>query len=112
MISTQCSKYVELFLCSVYSPACTEFGVVPPCRDLCETVLLDCKDIMASFDIQWPGRLSCSNFPEFLQGRALKPEQIYSSYDDDGLVIITRPSPLIWEEMLLDSGNVSFYIYI
>ena len=36
LLSTQCSRFVEIFLCSVYSSACTEFGVVPPCMELCQ----------------------------------------------------------------------------
>ena len=69
-----CSAYLELFLCSVLSPACVNEspeGVlpflipVPPCRNLCETVISECFDIIEEFGINLPEAFNCQNFPEF-----------------------------------------------
>ena len=70
--AVKCSKYLELFLCSVLSPACVNEspeGVlpylipIPPCRSLCHTVLSECRSTIEEFGIDLPSEFSCSNFP-------------------------------------------------
>lgn len=70
--AVECSKYLELFLCSVLSPACvneTPEGVlpylipIPPCRSLCQKVLSECESTIEEFGINLPSAFNCNNFP-------------------------------------------------
>nr|CAD7442398.1 unnamed protein product [Timema bartmani] len=62
--------HLRLFLCSVFSPLCTEqvVGPVPPCRSLCEQVRDDCLPVVETFNFPWPTLLNCSRFPDALEG--------------------------------------------
>jgi hypothetical protein len=54
------------FLCSVYVPVCTPDlrTVIPPCREFCEKAVGSCPALMAAtYGIQWPSPLDCSNYP-------------------------------------------------
>uniref|UniRef100_H2YB71 Uncharacterized protein n=1 Tax=Ciona savignyi TaxID=51511 RepID=H2YB71_CIOSA len=91
LISTSCSRFLELFLCSVFSPACTGNGVVPPCRSLCLKVKEDCEAVTQMFGIAWPPRLDCDNFP--LQ------DDMTGNGNDAGDAILVNS--IIWSEALL-----------
>ncbi|XP_067002944.2 frizzled-10 [Anabrus simplex] len=66
LVHYNCSRHLLLFLCSVFTPLCTEHvtGPVPVCRGLCEEVQADCLPIMGTFNFPWPAMLNCSRFPE------------------------------------------------
>ena len=52
------------FLCSVYVPVCRPVrSVIPPCREFCEESVGSCPALAASYGIQWPAPLECSNYP-------------------------------------------------
>ena len=65
LVNIQCSSELELFLCSVYIPYCTEKVRQPimACRTLCERVYNACFPIMAKYRFAWPANLNCSQFP-------------------------------------------------
>eukprot|EP00112_Aurelia_sp_Birch-Aquarium-sp1_P018510 Seg4426.2 transcript_id=Seg4426.2/GoldUCD/mRNA.D3Y31 product=Frizzled-1 protein_id=Seg4426.2/GoldUCD/D3Y31 len=65
LIKVACSEFLQLFLCSVYLPVCTNGrSPIPPCRSLCEKSRSGCLPLMASFGFQWPEILNCKKFPE------------------------------------------------
>lgn len=65
LIKVACSEFLQLFLCSVYLPVCTNGrSPIPPCRSLCEKSRSGCLPLMASFGFQWPDILNCKKFPE------------------------------------------------
>ena len=65
LVNIQCSPELELFLCSVYIPYCTEKVRQPimACRTLCERVYDACFPTMDKFGFEWPANLNCSQFP-------------------------------------------------
>lgn len=65
LVQMKCSSELELFLCSVYIPYCTEKVREPimACRPLCERVYKACFPIMNVYGFQWPVNLNCSRFP-------------------------------------------------
>ena len=65
LVNIQCSPELELFLCSVYVPYCTEKVRQPimACRTLCERVHRACFPIMNRYGFGWPPNLNCSQFP-------------------------------------------------
>uniref|UniRef100_F6S8I5 Frizzled receptor n=1 Tax=Ciona intestinalis TaxID=7719 RepID=F6S8I5_CIOIN len=101
LLSTSCSRYLELFLCSVFSPACMGGGVVPPCRSLCEVVFDDCAEVVEAFGIIWPQRLHCDNFPPQNGGK-----MVDTGSDTWGKMVVSRSSWLVWGEALLGDGEV------
>ncbi len=45
---TGCSDLVKPFACSIFAPVCVKkFGLLPPCKSLCETVKSSCKPFLA-----------------------------------------------------------------
>ena len=109
LISTKCSPFIKVFLCSVHSPVCTIHGVVPPCRELCERVRNDCSHVAQIFDLDWPEVSNCEVFPSY------NPNFECSSNEakDDALlkgnenILVSRITPITWGEVLLANGNVS-----
>jgi frizzled protein 1/7 len=64
LVKVECSRYLQLFLCSVYAPVCTTSGeVFSPCRSLCDSAKDGCESLMSRFGFQWPTSLSCDQFP-------------------------------------------------
>ncbi|XP_076809109.1 frizzled-2-like isoform X2 [Clavelina lepadiformis] len=108
LISTSCSKYITLFLCSVYSPVCTPRGVVPPCFELCERVKRECQMTADMFGIEWPERLSCDYFPSsYSQSRSRSAAGSEGYYEEaNNMYFISRQTSAMWAEALLDDGKV------
>lgn len=64
LVKVQCSKHLQIFLCSVYAPVCTILeDPLPPCRSLCLAAQDGCEELMNKFGFQWPQNLACNNFP-------------------------------------------------
>ena len=65
LVQIHCSSELELFLCSVYIPYCTEKVNKPimACRTLCERVYAACFPTMDKYGFKWPANLNCSRFP-------------------------------------------------
>ena len=61
-----CSNAVVHFLCSVYAPFCDirrpEIRV-PPCRELCKYVRVDCESPVIQLGLSWPPHLECNQYP-------------------------------------------------
>ena len=64
LLSINCHKDTQLFLCSLFAPVCVEQAAIYPCRSLCETVKRSCEGQMMSYNYPWPSMFNCSNFPE------------------------------------------------
>lgn len=63
LLSSKCSPFLRLFICSLYFPLCSEHipGAVPACNGLCEEVNLDCSHIIRRAGLV---QLKCTSFPE------------------------------------------------
>lgn len=120
LIATECSRFINLFLCSIYSPVCTKFGVVPPCRELCDKVKSDCELTIKTFGIEWPENIQCSFFPSYVPRNAndinndgrLDSVGSMTSDDADYSIVIQRAASMTWIEALAGDGkvsNTSFY---
>ncbi|XP_076249896.1 frizzled-10-A-like [Rhynchophorus ferrugineus] len=66
LLNNKCSKYIRLFICSVFVPMCSEHvpGPIRPCKGLCEKAKDDCKESLTLLGIQWPQELDCLGLPE------------------------------------------------
>lgn len=64
LVQYGCSSQLRFFLCSVYSPMCTEKVnvLIGPCRPLCESVQARCGPILQELGFRWPAALNCSRF--------------------------------------------------
>lgn len=60
----KCHPDVQLFLCSLYLPVCTNPGPLLPCRSLCLSVRNSCERLLQSFNITLSPDLDCAKFPE------------------------------------------------
>lgn len=65
LISVNCHKDTQLFLCSLFAPVCVEqeSALIYPCRSLCESVKNSCEGPMLSYNYPWPSMFNCSRFP-------------------------------------------------
>ncbi|XP_059057875.1 frizzled-4 [Achroia grisella] len=65
LVQYGCSPQLDLFLCTVYVPMCTDKVALPigPCRGLCESVYARCYPVLSGFGFPWPTELDCSLFP-------------------------------------------------
>ncbi|RVE45443.1 hypothetical protein evm_009878 [Chilo suppressalis] len=65
LVQYGCSSQLDLFLCTVYVPMCTDKVALPigPCRGLCESVYERCYPVLSKFGFPWPAELDCSLFP-------------------------------------------------
>ncbi|CAF0847542.1 unnamed protein product [Brachionus calyciflorus] len=65
LLSLNCHKDAQLFLCSMFAPVCVEQAqAIYPCRSLCESVRQSCEGPMLSYKYPWPSMFNCSQFPE------------------------------------------------
>nr|CAB3247779.1 Fz3/6 frizzled 3/6 [Phallusia mammillata] len=101
LISTSCSRYLPLYLCAVHSPACTRHGIAPPCRELCEKVQSDCREVSETFGIRWP--VTCDSFPSM---RASGVGRSGEGAIGGDMYLVSRSASLIWAESLIDDGKV------
>lgn len=109
LISTRCSKYLTLYLCAVHSPVCTRHGVVPPCRELCQQVRRDCREVSETFGIGWPTGLACDSLPSFMASGGLRGRKNGGFIGDNtDVYLVSRSASLIWGESLVDDGKVSW----
>lgn len=63
LVRVGCSKYLQLFLCTIYMPMCAEPRILP-CRSLCEEARNGCQPLMLKFGFQWPETLKCEKYPK------------------------------------------------
>ncbi|XP_022110343.1 uncharacterized protein LOC110989936 [Acanthaster planci] len=70
LVKVQCSPFIKTFLCSLYTPECTDGASRPlqPCRELCGLAKDGCEELMNNFGFAWPEHLVCENFPSFSEG--------------------------------------------
>lgn len=66
LLTNKCSKYIRLFICSIFVPMCSEHvpGPIQACKGLCNKVKDDCEETLIHLGILWPAELNCTNFPE------------------------------------------------
>ncbi|KAK3092053.1 hypothetical protein FSP39_024778 [Pinctada imbricata] len=65
LVDAQCSTQLNLFLCSLYVPACGPLKKpIPPCKSLCIKVKQGCESMMAAFGFPWPQSFTCNQFPD------------------------------------------------
>ena len=64
LVESECSKDIVYFLCSLYSPVCTQMGsALPPCKSLCKSARNGCEQLMNNYGFRWPDRFNCNRFP-------------------------------------------------
>ncbi|XP_003372814.1 frizzled-4 [Trichinella spiralis] len=65
LVNIKCSKNLRFFLCSVFTPMCTEAMDEPitSCRSVCQEVERSCAPLLSNFGLAWPALLNCSQFP-------------------------------------------------
>ncbi|CAL1533838.1 unnamed protein product [Lymnaea stagnalis] len=64
LIKIKCSSNFNLFVCSVYLPVCNgSYGVIAPCRSLCQEARQGCERILKQFNFAWPDHFNCDKFP-------------------------------------------------
>ncbi|KXJ24952.1 Frizzled-5 [Exaiptasia diaphana] len=94
LVEVQCSKFFTHFLCSFYTPVCTDLlprnkatikGNILPCRSLCEKVNRECGPLMQTYKFTWPEAMDCEKLPE--DGK----ETCY--YPNSDLVEFAKPTP-------------------
>ncbi|XP_048519904.1 frizzled-4 isoform X2 [Dendroctonus ponderosae] len=103
LLQHQCSKYIRLFICSVFVPMCSEHvpGPILACKGLCEKVKENCEEtFLTNKGLKWPKALNCSSFPEPPALCMQQPEEIeqiqihYFNPEDTGLGISCPPNTL------------------
>ena len=67
LIQVNCSGAIVIFLCSIYTPFCTDeypIRVLRPCKRLCMHVRDRCEPVFnqRAGGLQWPGHLHCDNY--------------------------------------------------
>lgn len=65
LVESQCSDNILYFLCSVFTPLCSEHfqDGISSCQSLCHQVRNDCLSQLSEFDLELP-IFNCSRFPE------------------------------------------------
>ena len=63
-VKAGCSPMLQLFLCSMYAPACVNGKELPPCRSVCENATARCLVLMKDFGVKLPEKMeSCDLWP-------------------------------------------------
>ena len=52
--------------------------MVPPCRNLCESVYNECIQTIRMLNVSWPGMLNCSGLPDHDEGICIAPNAFVS----------------------------------
>lgn len=82
LIRTNCSKYLEFFLCTQSLPICMEKESLPhpvrPCRSVCRRVKKDCMSTIRRLGGRWPPEQDCDLLPERSAGVCVSPESFVS----------------------------------
>ena len=91
LIAVNCSGAIVHFLCSIYTPFCTEFHplrVLRPCKSLCQHVRNGCEPVFndRAGGLPWPDHLNCDNYDDSdlcfgpgmddLEGLTIPPELV------------------------------------
>ncbi|CAF3004070.1 unnamed protein product [Rotaria socialis] len=66
LVKIKCSKFIQYFLCSLYTPVCTtvpKLSALKPCRALCEESRDGCESELKRFGYSWPLQFRCDEFP-------------------------------------------------
>ena len=64
LLSVNCHKDTQVFLCSLFAPVCVQHTSIYPCRSLCESVRQSCEGPMRKHSYEWPSMFNCSQFPD------------------------------------------------
>ncbi|CBY35402.1 unnamed protein product [Oikopleura dioica] len=77
-------KEVQKFICSMYAPVCLPSGpkmMIPPCRELCESVKDQLLPKLQENRFGWPDSLACDRFPRQADkgGLCIPPDEKRSS---------------------------------
>lgn len=67
LIQAQCSENLFNFVCATYTPMC-DAPVPVLCRELCESAMRECSEVITATNFQWPDQASCENFPSMADG--------------------------------------------
>lgn len=91
LIEVNCSGAIVHFLCSIYTPFCTDdhpLRVLRPCKRLCEHVRSGCEQIFVSRTggLPWPNHLNCENYDN---------SDLCFGPDMDGVDDLTIPTDLV-----------------
>lgn len=83
LLNVRCSRYLEFFLCSMFTPMCFHHEgdypkIVPPCRKICQDARNRCEPIMLKYNVTWPEQLSCHDLPEYHRGMCIEPAAFIS----------------------------------
>ena len=67
LIEVNCSGAIVIFLCSIYTPFCTDdhpLRVLRPCKRLCQHVRDGCEPVFneRAGGLPWPDHLNCDNY--------------------------------------------------
>lgn len=93
LVATGCSPHLAFFICGVYLPYCVDNqgidGFRVPCREVCQEVFNSChKQIVKTFNFQWPSKFQCHRYPpkEGAENRlkCLEPSEL-------GMVRVIKP---------------------
>lgn len=70
LVDAQCSSNLKFFLCSMFTPMCTDAVdvAITSCRSVCEEVKKNCLPLLTNFGLPWPETLNCTQFPVKGQG--------------------------------------------
>ncbi|XP_063598949.1 uncharacterized protein LOC134775395 [Penaeus indicus] len=64
LLRSKCSPHLELFLCSMYAPVCSNLDKpIPPCRNLCVTLRRDCADTIRGLGLSSSDIFECERYP-------------------------------------------------
>uniref|UniRef100_H2Y9A3 Uncharacterized protein n=1 Tax=Ciona savignyi TaxID=51511 RepID=H2Y9A3_CIOSA len=109
LVKVGCSKTLQSFLCSVYTPMCSIYQqAFPPCRHMCEEARA-CEGIMKQFRFSWPRDLECSRFPiktedSLCFGTDISPSEEIPAFDT-GRLCLSQAGFTCPAHMLVPSTN-------
>lgn len=88
LLKVNCSRDIQIFLCSVFAPICyseiEHLPIVQPCRSLCESARSGCEDLMKKFGFPWPPHLACDRFPDYNVDKLCVGRPNYTNQSNQG----------------------------